>query len=67
MEIGPLVPEKKIIRLFTIYGRDSHLGHMTNIMLTHFYFLVPKSLQTQFGKKKVKWLLKKVLYILICK
>ena len=30
-------------RLFTIYGHGSHLGHVTNIMSSDFYFLVPES------------------------
>ena len=40
MEIGQLVPENKILRDFTIYGRGGHLGYVTNIILTHFHFLV---------------------------
>ena len=49
MEIGPLVPEKKIFEGFlTIYGRGSHLGHMT-IIIIPFHFLVPKSLHMKFG------------------
>ena len=51
MEISPVVPEKKILKVFIIYGRGDYLGHMTNIILTHFHFLVhvPKSLHTNFG------------------
>ena len=26
-------------------------GHVINIILTHFHFLVPKSLHTKFGQK----------------
>ena len=26
-------------------------GHVTNIILTYFHFIVPKSLHTKFGKK----------------
>ena len=29
IEIGPAVPEKKIFKVFTIYGHGSHLGHVT--------------------------------------
>ena len=36
MEIGSLLPEKKILRGFTIYGLDGHLGHVTSIMLIFF-------------------------------
>ena len=46
VEIGPLVQEKKIFELFfTLYGRGSHLGHVT----IDFHFLVPESLHTKFG------------------
>ena len=44
MEIGLLVPEKKIFEgFFTIYGRGCHLGHVTSIMSSDFHFLVPES------------------------
>ena len=33
-------------------------GHTTNIILTYFHFLVPKSLHMKFGKKKFKWFLR---------
>ena len=36
-------------RIFTIYGRVSHLGHVTSIMLSDFHFLVPDSFHTKFG------------------
>ena len=47
VEIGPLIPEQKI---FTIYGRGGHLGHVTSIMLSDFHFIVPES----FHKKLVQ-------------
>ena len=50
MEIGPLVLDKKILKVFTIYGCGSHLGHVTSIMLIIFCFLVPKSLHTNLFK-----------------
>ena len=51
MEISLLVPEKKIFkRVFTTYGHGSHLGHVTSIMSSDFYFLVPES----FHKKLVQ-------------
>ena len=31
-----------------MYGRGSSLGHVTNIMLTHFHSLVPRSLHMKF-------------------
>ena len=30
------------LRVFTIYGRGGHLGHVTSIMSSDFYFLVPE-------------------------
>ena len=51
VEISPPVPEKKILRGFTIYGHGSHLGHVTSIMLLNFHFHVLKSLHTKFGQK----------------
>ena len=35
-------------RVFTIYGRGGHLGHVTSIMSSDFHFLVPESLHTKF-------------------
>ena len=43
MEIGPLAPEKKSFKGFTIYGCGGHLGHASSIIL------IPKSLHTKFG------------------
>ena len=44
VEIGPPVPEKKIFEgFFTIYGRGSHLGHVTSIMLKNFISLYLKA------------------------
>ena len=31
---------------FTIYGRGVHLGHVTSIMSSDFYFLVPERFHT---------------------
>ena len=39
--------EEDFLRVFTIYGRGGHLGHVTNIMLTNFHFLVPESFHTK--------------------
>ena len=36
-------------RIFTIYGRVGHLGHVTSIMLSDFHFLVPESFHTKLG------------------
>ena len=39
-------------RVFIIYGRGGHLGQVTSIMLSDFYFLVPESLHTKFGSER---------------
>ena len=40
-----------VLKVFTIYGRGSHLGHVTRIMLTNFHFLVPESFQAKFSSE----------------
>ena len=35
------------LRVFTIYGRGGHLGHVSSIMSSDFHFLVPESLNTK--------------------
>ena len=53
VEIGPPVPEKKILKgFFTIYRRGGHLGHVTSIMSSDFHFFVPESSHTQFGSDR---------------
>ena len=41
--------EEDFCRVFTMYGRGSHLGHVTSIMSSNFHFLVPESLHIKFG------------------
>ena len=41
--------EEDFLRVFTIYGHGSHLGHLTSIMSLNFHFLVPESLHIKFG------------------
>ena len=41
--------EEDFQRIFTIYGRVGHLGHVTSIMLSDFHFLAPESFHTKFG------------------
>ena len=43
MEIGQPVPEKKFLRVLTIYGLRGHLGYVASIMSSDFHFLVPES------------------------
>ena len=40
--------EEDFRRIFTIYGRFGHLGHVTSIMLSDFHFLVPENFHTKF-------------------
>ena len=44
--------EEDFRRVFTIYGRGSHLDHVTSIMSSDFHFLVPKSLHTKYGSDR---------------
>ena len=44
--------EEDFRRIFTIYGCVGHLGHVTSIMLSDFYFLEPKSFHTKFGSDR---------------
>ena len=34
--------EEDFRRIFTIYGRVGHLGHVTSVMLSDFHFFVPE-------------------------
>ena len=43
--------EEDFLRVFTIYGRGGHLGHVTSIMLINFHLLVLESFHTQFGSE----------------
>ena len=43
--------EEDFLRVFTIYGRGGHLGHVTTIMLINFHFLVPESFHSKFGSE----------------
>ena len=43
--------EEDFLRVFTIYGRGGHLGHVTSIMLINFHFLVPESFHEKFGSE----------------
>ena len=38
-----------ILKVFTIYGRGGHLGHVTSIISSNFDFLVPESFHKKFG------------------
>ena len=38
--------------VFTIYGHGGHIGHVTSIMSSDFYFLVPESFHKKFGSDR---------------
>ena len=40
---------RRFLKGFTIYGHDSHLGHVASIMSSDLHFLVPESFHTKFG------------------
>ena len=44
--------EEDFLRVFTIYGRGGHLGHVTSIMSSDFHFLVPESFRKKFGSDR---------------
>ena len=41
--------EEDFLRVFIIYVRGGHLGHMTSIMSSDFHFPVPESLHIKFN------------------
>ena len=45
--------EEEFRRIFIIYGRVGHLGHVTSIMLSDSHFLVPESFHTKFGSDRL--------------
>ena len=49
VEIGPPVLEKKIFKVFTIYGHGSHLGHVTWTVYINFRSPFPRRLPIKFG------------------
>ena len=44
--------EEDFSRVFTIYGRGRHLGHVTSIMSSDFHFLVPESFHEIFASDR---------------
>ena len=45
----PASSREDFLRVFTIYGRSGHLGHVTSIISSDFPFLVPESFHTKYG------------------
>ena len=50
----PAGSREDFIRVFTIYGHGGHLGHVTSIMSSDFYFLVLESFHRKFGFRSTK-------------
>ena len=48
----PVGSGEDFLRVFTIYGCGSHLGHVTSIMSSIFHFLVPESFHKKFGSDR---------------
>ena len=44
----PACSGEVFFRVFSMYGHGGQLGHVTSIMLSDFYFLVPISFHTKF-------------------
>ena len=44
--------EEDFQRVLTIYEHGGHLGHVTSITSSDFYFLVPESFHTKFGSDR---------------
>ena len=48
----PSGSEEDFLRVFIIYGRGGHLGHVTSNKSSDFHFLVPESFHTKFGSDR---------------
>ena len=44
--------EDEFLRVFTIYWRGGHLGHVTTIMSADFHLIVPESFHKKFGSDR---------------
>ena len=49
VEIGPPVPEERIFKSFTIYGRGGNLGHVTCTIYINFGSPFTKKLHLNIG------------------
>ena len=49
VEIGPLVLEKKILKVFAIYSHGGHLGHVTWTIYINFRSPFLRMLHMKFG------------------
>ena len=49
VEIGPLVLEKKMFKVFAIYSHGGHLGHVTRTIYINFHSPFLRMLHMKFG------------------
>ena len=61
------MPEKNIFVGFYLPFMGGHLGYVTSLILTFFYFLVPESLHTKFSSKQPSGFWENPVLIFICK
>ena len=43
--------EEDILKVFTIYGHDGHVGHVTQLICINFHSYSPSSFHMNFGSK----------------
>ena len=53
-------------KVFTIYWRGGHLGHVTSIILSDFHFLVPESFHINFNSDRQSSFWKNPVWIFVC-
>ena len=51
-ENRPAGSGEDVWRVFTIYARGGHLGHVTSIKSSYFHFPVPESFHTNYGSDR---------------
>ena len=59
--------KEDLLKVFTIYGRGGHLGHVTSIILINLSFLVLKSIHVHTKLGKISSLVSKKSKIIIWK
>ena len=55
--------EENFLRVYTIYGRGGHLGHVTQMPRTNFRYPYPRRLHIKFGLVRQAVLEKKMFEI----
>ena len=58
--------EEEFWRVFTIYGRGGHLGHVTSIMSSNLHVLVPESFHTKFVLDRHSSFWENLVWIFVC-